>query len=146
MTRIEALRLYLFDILDTLTDNEEYQINADMLGNVGDYSLDKMPTQTIVRSWINGTKVKRDVYSFRSRKEYSQDTINNLNNIGFFERFEDLIEKNNRKGILPNMDGILSIECLNCGTLNRADTNTAIFNIQIQVTYLMEVNNEDNSE
>lgn len=142
MTRIEALRLYLFDILDTLTNNEEYQINADMLGSVGDYSLDKIPTQTVVRNWIDGTKVKRDVYSFRSRKEYSQDTINNLNNIGFFENFEEIIETNNRKGILPSIEGILSIECLNCGTLNRADTNTAIFNIQIQITYLMEVNND----
>ena len=145
MTRIEALRLYLFDILDTLTNNEKYQINADMLGSVGDYSLDKIPTQTIVRSWINGTKVKRDVYSFRSRKEYSQDTVNNLSNIGFFESFEKIIETNNRKGILPNIEGILRIECLNCGTLNRADTNTAIFNIQIQITYLVEVNDEDNS-
>lgn len=145
MARIEALRLYLFDVLDILTENTEYQINADMLGSVGDYSLDKIPTQTVIRSWVDGTKVKRDVYSFRSRKEYSQDTINNLSNIGFFEDFEKLIETNNRKGVLPNIDGILSIECLNCGTLNRADTNTAIFDIQIQISYLMEVNN-DNSD
>lgn len=138
MSRIEALRLYLFDVLDTLTDNTEYQINADMLGSVGDYSLDKIPTETVIKSWIDGTKVKRDVYSFRSRKEYSQDTINNLSNIGFFENFEKLIETNNRKGVLPNIDGIISIECLNCGTLNRADTNTAIFNIQIQISYLMD--------
>jgi len=144
MTRIEALRQYMFGILDTLTNNEEYQINADMLGKVGDYSLDKIPTQTIVRSWIDGTKVKRDVYSFRSRKSYSQDVVNNLNNIGFFEKLEELIETNNRKGILPSVEGVLSIKCLNCGSLNRADTNTAIFNIQIEIEYLMEVNDDKN--
>jgi len=143
MTRIEALRLYLFDVLDTLTESE-YQINANMLGKIGDYSLDKIPTQPVVRSWVNGTKVKRDVYSFRSKRTYSQDTINNLNNIGFFEKLEDLIESNNRKGVLPNIDGILKIECLNCGTLNVAGTNEAIFNIQIQIEYLMEVNDDKN--
>ena len=144
-SRIEALRTYLFGIIDTLTDDTQYQINADMLGNVGDYSLDKIPTQTVIRSWIDGTKVKRDVYSFRSRKTYSQDEINNLKNIGFFEQLENLIESNNRRGILPNIQGIISIECLNCGSLNMAGTNEAIFNIQIQVTYMMEENDESYS-
>ena len=76
-----------------------------------------------------------DVYSFRSRKLYSQDTINNLKNIGFFEQFENKIKSNNEEGILPNIDGIESIECLNCGTMNNADGNTAEFDIQIQITY-----------
>ena len=146
MSRIEALRLYLLNVLDTLTTNEHY-INANMLEKeIENYSLDKLPTQSVVRSWIDGTKVKRDVYSFRSRKTYSQDTMNNLKNIGFFEDFEEIIESNNRRGILPNIDGIISIECLNCGSLTRADTNEAIFNIQIQITYMMEVKDEDNSE
>ena len=80
----------------------------------------------------------RDVYSFRSRKEYSVNDINNLQNIGFFEIFEKTINSNNKKGILPNINGIESIECLNCGAMQRADTNTAIFDIQIQIIYREE--------
>lgn len=145
MTRIEALRTYILNVLDTLTNNKHY-VNIDMLGkDIENYSIDKIPTQTIIRRWVDGTKEKREVYSIRSRKAYSQDTITNLKNIGFFEEFEDLIESNNRKGILPNIVGILSIECLNCGTLYSADTNEAIFNIQIQITYLMEEKDEDYS-
>ena len=133
--RIEKLRDYLFDVLNTLTQNIG-QINAYMLSNkVDNYSLDKIPTDTELEKWIIGDAIHRDVYSFRSRKAYSQDTINNLRNIGFFEDFENKIKSNNEQGILPEIDGIESIECLNCGTMNNADGNTAEFDIQIQITY-----------
>ena len=133
--RISKLRNYLFNIINTLTTNRNYQINADWLGNVGDFSLDKIPTNTEVENWIIGIVKRRDVYSFRSRKFYSKDTINNLKNIGFFEDFEYIIKSNNEKGTLPDIDGIESIECLNCGTLNSADETQATFDIQIQITY-----------
>ena len=137
-TRISKLRDYLFNIIDTLTTNNKYQINADFLGGVGDFSLDKIPTESLVTRWITGKEIHKDVYSFRSRKTYSQDTLNNLSNIGFFEDFEYLIEKKNKEGILPDIDGIQSIECLNCGTLNSADNKEAVFDIQIQITYIIK--------
>lgn len=135
--RIAKLRDYLFEIINTLTTDRKYQINADMLSNrVDDYSLDKMPTNTEVERWIIGISKKRDVYSFRSRKPTSTDTIVNLENIGFFEDFENIIKTNNDEGILPQIDNVESIECLNAGTMISASNgNTAIFEIQIQVTY-----------
>ena len=134
--RITKLRTYLFSIIDTLLTDNKYQINANMLSNEpNNYSLDKIPTSSTVEEWITGTKVCRDVYSFRSRVGYSQDTIENLINVGFFEIFEKLISSNNEKGILPNIEGIQSIQCLNCGSMNNANTNTAEFDIQIQITY-----------
>ena len=134
--RITKLRTYLLSIIDVLVTNKKYQINANMLSNEpNNYSLDKIPTSSTVEEWITGTKVCRDVYSFRSRVGYSQDTIENLINVGFFEIFEKLISSNNEKGILPNIEGIQSIQCLNCGSMNNANTNTAEFDIQIQITY-----------
>ena len=134
--RISKLREYLFGIINTLTTNRNYQINADFLGNVGDFSLDKIPTITEIETWITGVEKKKDVYSFRSRKSYSQDTIDNLKNIGFFENFESIIKSNNDGGVLPDIEGIESIECLNCGTLNSVDGTRATFDIQIQVNYI----------
>lgn len=135
-TRITKLRQYLFEVINTLTTNRNYQINADMLSkNVNDWSLDKVPTDSELETWIIGDTIKQDTFSFRSRKAYSQDTINNLSNIGFFEKFEEKIKSNNEAGVLPDIDGIESIECLNCGTMIVNDTNTAIFNIQIRITY-----------
>ena len=138
-TRINNLREYLCEVIDTLTANKNFKINANMLSkNVNNYSLDKMPTASVVEKWVNGIEIHKDVYSFRSRKEYSTNEINNLQNIGFFENFESVIKSNNKKGVLPKINGIESIECLNCGTMLSVDTNTAIFDIQIQITYREE--------
>lgn len=138
-TRISKLRTYLLDVIDDLTKNTKYQINADMLStNVGDYSLDRIPSESTITKWITGLTIKRDVYSLRSRMAYSQDMINNLENIGFFEKFEEKITENNREGILPDIEGIQKVECLNTGTMNNANTNTAEFDIQIQITYRKE--------
>ena len=128
--------MYLFDIINTLTTNRNYQINANMLSNqIEDYSLDKIPTASVVETWITGDEIHKDVYSFRSRKSYSQDTIVNLKNMGFFEQFEHAIKDNNKKGVLPDIEGIESIECLNCATMNSTDGKQAEFDIQIQITY-----------
>lgn len=134
--RISKLRNYLFEVINTLTINRNYQINANMLSNnIDDYSLDKIPTSSVVETWIIGSEIHRDVYSFRSRKSYSQDTIVNLKNVGFFEQFESAIKTNNDKGVLPDIDNIESIECLNCATMNSADGKQSEFDIQIQITY-----------
>lgn len=135
-TRIAKLREYLFSIIDNIATDTIYQINANMLSNdTSNYSLDKIPTSSVVERWITGTEIHRDVFSLRSRMNYSQDTINNLKNIGFFEQFERAIKTNNDEGVLPDIEGIEKIECLNCGTMSDADTNTAEFDIQIQITY-----------
>lgn len=133
--RIVKLRDYLFDVLNTFSENNKYQINADMLGKAGNYSLDKIPTESTVERWITGLEIHKDVFSLRSRKSYSADVVNNLNNIGFFEKFEQAINSNNEEGILPDIEGIESIECLNCGALNNVDGTEATFDIQIQITY-----------
>lgn len=134
--RIMKLRTYLMQIIDTLLTDKKYQINANMLSNdVNNYSLDKIPTVSTIERWITGEAIHRDIYSFRSRNEYSQDTITNLLNVGFFEIFEQIINSNNKIGILPKIKGIESIQCLNCGSMNNATTNTAEFDIQIQISY-----------
>ena len=134
--RISKLREYLLNVIHTLTNDTKYQINANMLSNeINNYSLDKIPTDTEVETWIIGGSVNRDVYSFRSRNNYSRDTIDNLLNVGFFEKFESLIKYNNNEGILPDIDNIESIECLNCGTMVNAEAKTSEFDIQIQITY-----------
>lgn len=136
-TRIAKLGEYLETILEEL--NSKYKkINADFLGiEVNNYSLDKIPTASIVEPYITGGGLYRDVYSFRSRNAYSSDRLSNLKNIGFFEEFQKIINSNNEEGILPDIENIESIECLNPGTFNYADKSmkTAVFDIQLQITY-----------
>lgn len=133
--RVTKLREYLMAVIEELNENYK-QLNINYLSNdVNNYSLDKIPLQKVVETWIIGGTLSQELYSFRSRMNYSPEVINNLKNIGFFERFEKKIKENNENYILPEIDGIESISCLNCGTLNRATTNTAEFDIQIQIRY-----------
>ena len=136
-TRIAKLGEYLESILEELNDKYK-KINADFLGiEVNNYSLDKIPTASVVEPYVTGGRLCRDVYSFRSRNPYSSDRLSNLKNIGFFESFQRIIISNNDKGILPKIDRIISIECLNQGTFNYADESmkTAVFDIQLQIIY-----------
>ena len=136
-SRILKLREYLFNVVNTLTSNRNYQINANMLSDkIDDYSLDKIPTNQVVKPWIFGGGVYKDVYSFRGRKSFSKDAEVNLNTMNFFEQFENLIETNNKNKILPDIEGIEKIECLNTGTMRlNNDGKSAEFDIQIQITY-----------
>ena len=134
--RINKLREYLFDIIKDL--NEQYQqINVNFLSDdINNYSLDKIPVTREVMTWITGDTICRDVYSFRSRMDYSADVISNIENVGFYETFEKVIEQKNKQNDLPDIPNIESISCLNCGTMAKANTNTAEFDIQIQIVYL----------
>lgn len=133
--RVTKLRTYLMDIITELI-GQYGEMNINFLSNEpNNYSLDKIPVVTEVQKWIIGDTLYRDVYSFRSRMNYSADTMTNIENIGFYETFEKLIKQKNDNNNLPEIDGIQSISCLNCGTMNRANTNTAEFDIQIQIEY-----------
>lgn len=133
--RVTKLRAYLMDIITELI-GQYGEMNINFLSNEpNNYSLDKIPVVTEVQKWITGDTLYRDVYSFRSRMNYSADTMTNIENIGFYETFEKLIKQKNDNNDLPEIDGIQSISCLNCGTMNNANTNTAEFDIQIQIEY-----------
>ena len=138
--RITILRGYVLNILDELLKENTALVNANMLSDdVENYSLDRISNDTEKElPWIIGVEIKKDTYVLRSRKAYSQDTINNLNNVGFFEKFENKINSNNKKGILPAIKNIESIGCLNSGSMKSATTNSAEFNIQIEITYREE--------
>lgn len=137
--RTEALITYLYNIVDELVSNDDYLINVDFLDNdINSYSIDKIPTNTTEEKWIIPTTLKQDIYSFRSRFKYTSSQAEQLKNIGFFEKFEEKIEDNNRNNILPEIEGVENIECLNCGSVQFANDNTCEMNIQIKVSYLKD--------
>ena len=61
-------------------------------------------------------------------------------NSTFFENLYETIENNNRKKILPKINRIESIECLNNGAILDAGTNTARYSIQMKILYYKERN------
>ena len=138
--RVEALKEYLLKVLETVT--EDLNVNFIDTSNVGDYSIIRLPVQPEVEKWIVPISVNQEVYNIESVKLYSQDEVSNLSNIGFFENLENKIKTNNIKKDLPKIDGIESIKCLNCGSLQSTNTNTAVFSIQIEIQYREGIINE----
>ena len=144
-TRVLKLREYLMNVISQIDTNYK-QVNFNYLSNdTSNYSLDKIPTTQSVEAWIIGDIIHVDIYSFRSRMNYSAEVMSNINNVGFFETFEKIIKQNNENGILPDIPGIESIKCLNCGTFVTANSNTCEFDIQIQIKY-REVESQDPSQ
>lgn len=134
--RVERLRQYMIDeVLDKLVKDQKYVLNANFLSNdVNNYSIDRIPIENpVVSQSIIDFAEYREVYEFRSRNSYGEDVMTNLQNIGFYEDFEDKIKDNNNKGILP--EGITEIHCLGVGAINMADTKDCEFGCQIEIRW-----------
>ena len=133
--RITALKEYLLEEVLQELDDTILKLNINFLSNnVDDYSLVKLPVEE-VNKWITGEEIRKEQYNLVSRRTYSQTISDNIENLGFFELVAEKIRENNQNDILPDIDGIEKIECLNCGSLIDRDTNTAVFSIQLQITY-----------
>ena len=130
---ISKIRQYFFD-LGIIDENSN--INVDFLSNEPiEYVIEPIPIEPILRQYADGSSLRQFVFQFGSREYYGADVIQNMKNTEFYEDFSALIEDNNRKGVLPKINGIQSIECLNNGTINEDNTDNAKYVIQMRITY-----------
>ena len=130
---INKLRNYFFE-LGIIDGNSN--INVDFLSNEPiQYVIEPIPVEPIIKAYKDGGSLRQFVFQFGSREYYGADVIQNMKNTEFYEDFSALIEDNNRKGVLPKIDGIQSIECLSNGTINEDNTDNAKYVIQMRITY-----------
>lgn len=130
---ISKIRQYFFD-LGIIDENSN--INVDFLSNKPiEYVIEPIPIEPILRQYADGSSLRQFVFQFGSREYFGADVIQNMKNTEFYEDFSALIEDNNKKGVLPKINGIQSIECLNNGTINEDNTDNAKYVIQMRITY-----------
>ena len=130
---IDKLRNYFFE-LGIIDGNSN--INVDFLSNEPiQYVIEPIPVEPIIKAYKDGGSLRQFVFQFGSREYFGADVVQNMANTEFYEDFSALIEDNNRKGVLPKIDGIQSIECLSNGTINEDNTNNAKYVIQMRITY-----------
>lgn len=133
---IEKIRRYFIE--NNIID-ENSRINVDFLGeNPTEFSIEKIPVDPILEPYIDGGSYRQFQFQLVSCEHYGADVLQNMANSEFYENLYDLIEENNRNGILPNIDGIDSIKCLNNGGVDVTDINTARYSIQMRITYYRE--------
>ena len=131
---VDKIREYF---LENVTLAKEFDnILTDFLGDdATSYSIEPIPVEPKIRPYIDGGSLNQYVFQFRSREFYDNSVAQNINNLGFYERFQEEIETNNKNGVLPDIKGIQSIECLNNGTIQDVQSGTEKYVIQMRITY-----------
>lgn len=137
---VEKLKEYFLEHVQLASEFKN--ILVDFLGEEATtYVIEPIPEEEIVTPYTDGGSLCQFIFQFGSREFYDDGIAQNIENLDFYERFKEEIEQNNKNHILPDINGIQSIKCLNAGTLNYADTNTAEFSIQIQIEYRDDIDN-----
>lgn len=132
---IEKIRDYF---KEHVTLAEEFnEILVDFLGKEAtSYSIEPIPTDRVLRPYTDGGGLYQLVFQFGSKEFYDDSLSQNIDNLNFYERLQEEIEDNNNRGVLPDIDGIQSIECLNNGTIQDIEHGTAKYGIQMRITYI----------
>ena len=131
---IKAIREYISSC-PFLNDGK---IGVDYLENEVAYSIEPTPTSPKDTDFIDDSGIKQFAFIFASRESYGQETIQNMLNTEFYEDFSNWIEENNFNGILPDIEGIETIECLSTGYAYLTGIDTARYQIQLRITYYKE--------
>lgn len=133
---IEKIRDYFNQNVQLASEFEN--ILVDFLGDEAiTYSIEPIPVEPVIRQYTDGSSLRQYVFQFGSREYYDNSVAQNINNLDFYEKFKLEIEDNNRNGVLPEVNGIQSIECLTDGTIQDVQNGTAKYVIQMRITYLI---------
>jgi len=130
---IDKIRKYFIDC-PCLDKNG--RIGVDYLGSDSvDYSIEQTPVSPIIKKYRDGGSLRQLSFILASRQAWGADVINNLLNCKLYNDIEAWIEDNNDNGILPEINGIESIECTSTGYAYQVSELTARYQIPMRITY-----------
>lgn len=135
---IEKIKEYFLEHIQLAQEFEN--ILVDFIGDEAiTYTIEPIPVEPVIRPYTDGSSLRQYVFQFGSREYYDNGVAQNIENLDFYERFKNEIETKNKNGILPDVEGIQSIECLTDGTIQDVQNGTAKYIIQMRITYIKEV-------
>lgn len=143
-TLIKAEREY---ILTCPYIKDIFKVNANFLDSeVDNFSVIQIPCQpSLNRGDVLGNKLRQSKFGLVGRLNYSENTEENIENMGLFEKFEEWIEENNEKGIFPILKkGLVpkEINVISNGYITETAENLddAVYQIEMQLIYEKEGN------
>ena len=135
MTVMEAVREFLADC-PLLAGGK---LNVDFLpAEAASYSIEAVPVQPVVKRYIDGSELRRYAFVLATRAYYGEHIRSQLDNLAFFEQFEDWLGTQNRAGLRPVLDApctATKLEVTSSGYAFAPDTDTARYQIQCQLEY-----------
>ncbi|MDS0525008.1 chloramphenicol resistance protein [Clostridium sp. SHJSY1] len=137
MTIIESLRSLIKDCPHLQEFNKG--INNENIGNNSSlYEIEEMPTEPILKKYVNGDSINQYEFMFMTKETYEKDVIKNLIESEFDKHFISWIKEmvNNKK--LPQIEGnrqIQSIEASLTAGASEEDNLKEQYQIKFILTY-----------
>lgn len=122
--------------------NQDTELNVDYLSeDAQQYCLEVVPCNPIIKKYANGSSKRQYLFIFASREYYSEDEVNNMANLEFYEELQEWIAEQNINSRLPKLPegcDAQSVEVLSSGYVMDNDTKTARYQIQCRLKYIKE--------
>lgn len=133
---IESIRDYISAFPDL---SENCCLLIDYLGDKPvEYTVEAVPCDPVYKEYVDGEKVKQFLFVFASREYFEADVNTCIENLHFYENFEEWIEQNNDNGVFPDLGSNrtpVSLEVLTRGYVLSANEETARYQIQLRLVY-----------
>lgn len=132
---------YVRDFILSCPYVNDERVNVDYIGTAMTYSVDALPCDPLIQRYVDGGLKKQYQFAFTSREEYDEDVRVNIDNSGFYEKFEDWLDKESMSDLPGMWDKKMPIrfETLNKGYLYDVDGNKAKYRIECRLIYEQEV-------
>ena len=116
------------------------KLNVDFLPeDAKSYSVEAVPAQEIIRSYVDGSSVRQCLFVVASREIFGEEVQQQLENLDFYWKLSDWMKEKTRKKELPDLgEGkqVLSIRATTSGYAFSADSNHARYQLQCRMEYL----------
>lgn len=102
------------------------------------FCIEETPNSPIVQRYMDGSTIREKAFVLAATQDYSPDTLSQIANSGFWEKFADWVEEQNRRRNYPTMktgQTPRKIEITTTHYLYGATENTARYQVQMKLTY-----------
>lgn len=138
---IESIRDYF---LQCPYLEDDARLNIDFLGDKAiEYGIYSEPTIPTIKKYVDGDELKGFNFIFSTRTIMSGDLATQIDNSAFFDKLIEWVLLQNKKKNFPELSRNrypIKIEINNNGFISSAESDTAVYQIQMMLKY-MEVNN-----
>lgn len=116
-------------------------VGVDQLRAGISYTVDTTPCNPVVQQYTDGGSKRQFQFIFASREKYGEKVLENLQNSGFYEAFADWVERNNWRGVFPELGEYrtpFGVQILSNGYAYDTGDNTARYQIQLSLLYYQD--------
>lgn len=138
MSVIENIRKFIREECPLLQEfGEMFPVGMEKLEeDIGSYTVQLVPSEPIVKRYVNGVTIRRVSFCFASREAY--ENLENIDTSEFYEKFSEWMENCTRSGRLPELEKgkrAKSIKATTHGYLMDVSETKARYQIQCEFQF-----------